>query len=118
MTFVDANSSYGALGHAVRDADTNEIVDISSGTLYETSIVSIHMGEKGEPGEITGLIQYDNDKKIGEIYNNTGHGIYGLVTKEDWLNDTIEEPMEIALKQEIQLGEAYIISSISGTCFC
>lgn len=116
MTLIDENGNFAALGHAVRDADTNELVDISAGTLYETTIVSVRRGENGEPGEITGLIQYDNNKKIGEIEDNTISGIHGTVTKQSWMEDVIEEPMAIALKQEIELGEAYIISSISGSC--
>lgn len=116
MTLVDENGDFAALGHAVRDADTNELVDISSGTLYETTIVSVRRGEDGEPGEITGLIQYNNDKKIGEIEDNTISGIHGTITKQSWMEDVIEQPMPIALKQEIELGEAYIVSSISGSC--
>lgn len=116
MTFMDEEGGYAALGHAVRDADTNELVNISSGTLYETSIVSIHRGEEGTPGVITGLIQYNRDKKIGDINDNTVSGIHGSVTKDTWIDGVIEEPMEIALKQEIELGEAYIVSAISGSC--
>ncbi len=116
MTFVDTKGEYVALGHAVRDADTNELVSISNGALYETSIVSISRGEEGEPGEITGLIQYDKDKKIGNIEGNTISGIYGDVTNTEWLEGNIEQPMEIALKQEIELGKAYIISAITGEC--
>ncbi len=112
MTFIDENGSYGALGHAVRDADTNELVDISGGALFETSILSIRQGEKGEPGEITGLIQYEQDKKIGDVMGNTLSGIYGMVTKDDWVEET--SWMEIGLKQEIKEEEAYILSGISG----
>ena len=116
MTFIEEDGDFGALGHAVRDADTNEPISISSGALYETSIVSINRGEVGEPGSVTGLIQYEKDKKIAEIVDNTGCGIHGSIVKEEWLDDTIEKPMEIALKQEIKKGDAYIISEISGTC--
>ena len=116
MTFIEEDGDYSALGHAVRDVDTNELVLISSGALYETTIVSITPGEEGEAGAITGLIQYEKDKKVAEIDGNTLNGIYGTVTKEEWMNDTICEPMEIALKQEIELGEAYILSSVSGSC--
>ncbi len=116
MTFVEEDGDYAALGHAVRDADTNELVEISSGALYETSIVSISRGEEGEPGSITGLIQYEKDKKIAEVEDNTNCGIHGTIVKEEWLEDAIAQPMEIALKQEIKKGDAYIISAISGTC--
>lgn len=116
MTFVEEDGDYAALGHAVRDADTNELVEISSGALYETSIVSISRGEEGEPGSITGLIQYEKDKKIAEVEDNTNCGIHGTIIKEEWLEDAIAQPMEIALRQEIKKGDAYIISAISGTC--
>ena len=116
MTFVEEDGDYAALGHAVRDADTNELVSISNGALYETSIVSINRGKEGEPGSITGLIQYDTDKKIAEISDNTANGIHGEIVKEEWLEDTITEPVDIALKQDIKMGDAYIISAISGTC--
>ncbi len=116
MTFVEEDGDYAALGHAVRDADTNELVEISSGALYETSIVSISRGEEGEPGSITGLIQYEKDKKIAEVEDNTNCGIHGTIVKDEWLEDVIAQPMEIALRQEIKKGDAYIISAISGTC--
>ncbi len=116
MTFVEEDGDYAALGHAVRDADTNELIQISTGALYETSIVSISKGQEGEPGSITGLIQYEKDKKIAEIDDNTLNGIHGTVVKDEWLAGIVEQPMEIALKQEIELGEAYIVSAISGTC--
>ena len=116
MTFMEEDGDYGALGHAVRDADTNELIQISSGTLYETKIVSISPGKSGEPGEITGLIQYEKSKQIGDIEGNTIAGIYGCVTKKDWAESSFHQPMEVALKQEIELGEAYIISGITGTC--
>lgn len=116
MTFIEEDGDFGALGHAVRDIDTNELVTISSGALYETSIVSISRGEEGEPGSVTGLIQYEKDKKVAEIEDNTTCGIHGTIVKEEWLEDTIEQPMEIALKQEIKKGDAYIISAVSGTC--
>lgn len=116
MTYIEEDGEYSALGHAVRDVDTNELVQISSGALYETSIVSITRGEEGDAGAITGLIQYEKDKKVAEIDDNTLSGIHGTIIKEEWIEGTICEPMEIALKQEIELGEAYILSSVSGAC--
>jgi len=116
MTFIEEDGDYVALGHAVRDVDTNELVSISSGALYEASVVSINRGKEGEPGSITGLIQYEKDKKVAEIDDNTLNGIHGTLVKEEWLEDAIGQPMEIGLKQDIELGKAYIISQISGTC--
>lgn len=114
LTFVDADGNYAALGHAIRDTDTNEVVDISSGALYETSVVSISRGEKGEPGEITGLIKYKEDKIIAEVADNTEEGIYGTIVQEKLVMNDGVEPVEVALKQEVELGKATIISMISG----
>lgn len=114
MTFIDAEGNYAALGHGIRDMDTNDLVKISNGSLFETSIVSIHRGEKGEPGEITGLIQYEQDKMIGEIVYNGAEGIQGSVTNEKWSSENEYEPMPIGLKQDVELGEAYIISDVTG----
>ena len=40
---------YCALGHGITDVDTGDIVNIASGELVETKIVSITKGEKGKP---------------------------------------------------------------------
>ncbi len=114
MTFTDIEGNYAALGHGIRDVDTNELVKISSGSLFETSIVSIQRGEKGEPGEITGLIQYEQDKVIGEIVYNSTEGIRGSITNTDWSSENEYTPIPIGLKQDLELGEAYIISDVSG----
>lgn len=114
MTFMDAEGNYAALGHGIRDMDTNELVKMSNGSLFETSIVSIHRGEKGEPGEITGLIQYEQDKIIGEISYNGVEGIQGSITNEQWTSENEYAPIPIGFKQDLELGEAFIISDVTG----
>ena len=50
VTFLNGNSQFGALGHGIHDVDTNELLEIAKGSLYETSISAIQKGEDGSPG--------------------------------------------------------------------
>ncbi|HJJ06251.1 MAG TPA: hypothetical protein OIM35_01075 [Clostridiaceae bacterium] len=59
------SNMYCALGHGITDVDTGDIVNIASGELVETKIVSITKGEKGKPGEVRGNIE--TGTKIGGV---------------------------------------------------
>ena len=41
ITFLNADSQFGALGHGIHDVDTNTLLEINDGTVYETSIKDI-----------------------------------------------------------------------------
>lgn len=111
LTYVDVNANFGALGHGINDIDTSEILELKSGTLYETSIIAIRKGENGSPGEMTGMIEYRDSHIVGTIYTNNQRGIFGEC--RDRLMETItEKAVPIGLKQEIHLGEAQIFCSI------
>ena len=47
---------FAALGHGISDIDTDTLIDIESGELVTSNIVSIKKGESGNPGEIKGSI--------------------------------------------------------------
>lgn len=113
MTYEDTDSSFGALGHGINDVDTSILMNLEEGTLYRTEIVGITRGSNGSPGELTGYIEYDSDNVIGEITENTEEGIFG-VCDEEVEKESVFEPIPIALKQEIALGPAQIICSVTG----
>ena len=50
---------------------------------------------------------------IGEITENTAAGIFGICD-EELMENSVYDPIPIALKQEISLGPAQIICSVSG----
>ena len=113
MTYEDVDHSFGALGHGINDVDTSTLMNLDEGTLYKTEIVGITRGTNGSPGELTGYIEYDTDNIIGEITENTSEGIFGVCDIQ--LENAISfEPIPIALKQEIALGPAQIICSVTG----
>ncbi|MCM1267374.1 MAG: SpoIVB peptidase [Bacteroidales bacterium] len=113
MTYEDTDDSFGALGHGINDVDTSILMNLEEGVLYRTEIVGITRGAGGAPGELTGYIEYDSDNVIGEITENTVAGIFG-VCDHALLENAAYEPVPIALKQEIELGPAQIICSVSG----
>ncbi len=114
MTFVNEKGVFGALGHGINDIDTAMLVDMKEGSLYHTQIVAIHKGTKGEPGELTGSIDYQPNHLIGSIVDNTEKGIYGIGNKELY-HEICEEPIPVGFSSEIQMGPAQILCNITGT---
>lgn len=113
LTYVDTDETFGALGHGINDVDTSTLMLLEEGALYKTEIIGITRGEDGSPGELTGYIEYENENIIGEITENTAEGIFG-VCKEEIVQQTSFAPIPIALKQEVVIGPAQIICSVTG----
>ena len=113
ITFYDIETGYfAALGHGITDVDTGELLDISDGEVVTTEILSVTKGEEGNPGKIQGTIE--NQDTIGIIYENTNIGIYGAISDIDSIDIDLNNSMEVALRDEIELGEATILCSIEG----
>lgn len=113
ITFLNGNSEFGALGHGIHDVDTNELLEISDGTLYETSIQNIKKGENGNPGGMEGIIVYNHYNVLGQITKNTDTGIYGTIDRIDRIFQN-QEAVPVAAKEEIEKGEAVIRCAVSG----
>ena len=109
MTFYDpTNDLFGGLGHGICDVDTGKLLPLQSGEIVPAVINNVIKGKSGAPGELCGtLIQ---ETRTGKIYANTENGLFGNIN-----TSAIEyKPLPIALKQEIECGEAYILSTING----
>lgn len=102
--------TFGALGHGITDIDTGKLINIANGEFITTKVVSITKGEEGEPGKIQGTI--NNQQNIGKIYKNTNFGIYGTVDNISSLKLDASKEMEVALREEIQLGKATLLTSL------
>ena len=113
ITFLNANSEFGALGHGIHDVDTSELLEISEGTLYETSIQNIKKGQNGSPGGMEGIIVYNHYNVLGSITSNTETGIYGKIDRVDKVFKN-QEAYPAASKEEIKTGKAYIRCAASG----
>ena len=113
VTFLNGESKFGALGHGIHDVDTNKLMEISDGTLYNTSIKDIQKGEDGIPGGMEGIIVYNHYNVLGQISENTEDGIFGTVDRVDTLF-TDQKPMEVMKKEDIKTGNATIRCAVSG----
>ena len=114
MTYIDGEGHFGALGHGINDIDTSTLMDMDDGTLYQTEIVSIRKGTSGNPGEMTGMIVYSDDRILGDITSNSKQGIFGTCNQKA-LDLAVRDPLPIGLKQEIKEGHAQILCTVNGT---
>lgn len=119
MTFVEPDGKFGALGHGINDVDTGLLMELQYGELYHTDIIGIRRGSAGTPGELTGLISYQESNRIGSIASNTRKGIFGKLYEgvvEDLqpYSDFLTE-MPVGTKQEIVTGKATILTGVDGS---
>lgn len=113
VTFYnDDTKCFAALGHAITDIDTGEILSTSSGEIDISRILSIVKGQKDEPGRIEGTI--NSKTPIGNIYNNTKFGIFGVIKNAENIQLDFNKKMKVASRNEIKLGEATCLSGIDG----
>lgn len=111
LTYYDPQTGlYGGLGHSICDADSGVIIPLSEGAIMRSVVVEVVRGEAGKPGEIHGI--FDVNAICGNILGNTSCGIFGTLSQGIPLSD---KAIPVADESEIKLGEATILSNVSGT---
>ncbi|MBQ8199139.1 MAG: SpoIVB peptidase [Lachnospiraceae bacterium] len=114
LSYITQDGKFAALGHGVNDTDVGCLMELGRGSIYETSILAIRKAEDERPGELTGVLTFEETDFIGSIEENTDKGIYGNVSAEFVLGESGEEFLgdcavyPVALKQEVQAGPAQI----------
>ena len=111
LTYIEPDGEFGALGHGISDVDTGNLLQIKDGTLYETEILGINKGSKGTPGELSGLIRYNDSRILGSIQSNTENGIFGNIAYAQKL--TLQK-MEVGYKQDMEKGAATVLCAVDG----
>ncbi len=107
ITFYDPDTGlFGTLGHGVSDAKGN-IVQLTQGTAYSASILSVKKGKSGEPGQLRGSA--DTAQALGIIRKNTAQGVFGVSRGQ-----LRGEPLPVAEFDQVHTGSAAIRSTISG----
>lgn len=109
ITYTTSNGKFGALGHGITDVDTGLLMEIEKGKLFDAEVLSVVKGKNGTPGELIGIIRQSGISLIGEITENSSKGIYGQMKLG--MIDT-GEAVPVALKQDIELGEATILCQV------
>lgn len=110
LSFYSSDTSgFAGLGHPICDADTNEMFDISEGSVCQTKITGFEKAEDNKAGALEG--QFIDGKINGEILSNCDCGIYGVLSSYPENRDAVP----IAFKQEVEKGDAEILTTIDGT---
>ncbi|NPV52849.1 MAG: PDZ domain-containing protein [Firmicutes bacterium] len=111
LSFFDPEKGvYGALGHVITDANTNQEINVRDGRIVAAQIIGIQQGQRGQPGEKIGVFGGGEDV-LGTIERNTKFGIFGKMTLPPREGLTME-PIPIALAEEVTEGEAEMLTVI------
>ena len=78
--------------------------------LLQLKFYLLQKEKKESHGKIQGSIS--DQVKIGTIYKNTKLGVYGTITDLDLAKINLNNEVEVASRQEIELGKASIICSL------
>ncbi len=114
ITYIHPDTgSFGALGHGITDADTHRLIPVKDGELMEAAITRIKKGVKGNPGEISGVIDYDEASIIGEVSQNSPLGIYGKVNQNLIKRQTLPA-IPIAFQDQVHEGKASVLIDLTG----
>ena len=119
LSYVTPQGKFAALGHGVNDADIGDLMTVKKGSIYETNILAVRRADGTSPGELTGVMTFEESDYVGRIEQNTTEGIYGSLSEdylateqgEELLGDCVAYP--VALKQEVEVGPAQIYCCLS-----
>ena len=113
LSFFDpVSKQYGALGHVITDADTNQKIEVSKGKIIASSIYAIEKGKRGHPGEKLGSFVSDSTF-AGTIEKNTITGIFGSMSGKI-VNPYFNEAISVGWESEVKVGPAKIYTVIQG----
>ncbi|WP_352420039.1 SpoIVB peptidase [Proteiniborus sp.] len=113
LTFYEPKTKkFGALGHAITDADTGTLMKVENGEIMRAKVSSIEQGKKGSPGELRGMF-FETEDVLGKIENNTAFGIYGIIYDYNKILKQ-KKTMPIGFQSEVKIGKAHILANIDG----
>lgn len=108
LTFYSpATNIVCGLGHGICDNDTEKLMSVSSGEIVTAEIVSTVKGMVGSPGELKGKL---TETTLGTLVLNDKTGVYSEC-EYNYGNDFL---LNVAMKQEIKNGPAYIYTTVDG----
>lgn len=112
MTFINPQTNvFGGLGHGICDIDTGSLLPLSHGDIISAQINGVKAGQKGNPGELKGNFCNNEKSIIGTLNKNTVSGVYGTLSDN---YDCCGQTAIVAMKQQVKIGDASIITTVSG----
>ncbi|MGL4912089.1 MAG: SpoIVB peptidase [Romboutsia sp.] len=104
-TFYDPNlKQFKAIGHAITDVDTNELLKIKEGNIYKPINLEIIKADDNNHGKIKG--EFDTTDSIGRFNSNSKFGISGKLDSEKYNEIQL---IQVADSEEVELGPAMIL---------
>ena len=108
VTYYDPETGeYGALGHGINDRETEVLLPVEAGVVIRSEVKEVRKGSSGAPGELKG--KFDTHSILGSVDCNTAHGIFGELQVP-----VPGTPIPVAQGKDVHLGEASILSNVSG----
>lgn len=107
--YNEKTNTLTGLGHSISDTDTGLIMPVLTGELLKAKIEGVVKGSSGSPGELLG--SFMENSTIGILKNNSETGLSAQCITEEFSD---YESYPIALKSEIETGDAKIICCVEG----
>lgn len=105
LTYIDPNSKiYGSLGHEISFSETNERVEVKTGSIIDSNITSISRSHNGNVGSKNAKLFFN--KVLGNIKRNTKNGLYGYYLDKIPNKDLID----VETFENIKTSDAYILT--------
>lgn len=111
LSYIDPQTmAYGALGHAIVDGDTGDMLSVMDGAIMEARVVGVTKGESGAAGELRGSFLKEN-RQMGTLSRNSVCGIYGTLSAQP---EGLLYPQGLPAggRETAHPGEATILSTV------
>ena len=111
LTYYDPETgAFGALGHGINDVDTSLLMPLEKGNLMYAEVTNVKKGVAGEPGELHGQFQVQQD--LGTLSANTASGIFGAL--DDSAVPELSGAVPVAGRRQVRTGAATILANVDG----
>lgn len=113
LSYIDpVSGAYGALGHAIVDGDTGDLLPVADGAILSASVVGVIKGQSGQAGELKGSFLKENEQ-IGTLALNSEYGIYGCL-EETPADALYPRGLPVGTREMAHPGRASILSTVDG----
>lgn len=113
LSYIDPETgAYGALGHAIVDADTGSMLTVQDGALLRATVIGVTRGQNGKAGELKGNF-LKAGHQIGTLEINCPYGIYGTLSEVP-RTSLYPQGLPVGTRSAVHTGEATILSTVNG----
>ncbi|WP_455538150.1 SpoIVB peptidase S55 domain-containing protein [Terrisporobacter sp.] len=98
-------NEFYAIGHGICDIDTEKLLTIKEGYIYNTSNIEICRNNNKNIAQIKAIIDYNNS--VGKFFINSNNGIKGSFNHYNCKSNL--PLIEIGKREDVKIGDAYIL---------